>query len=97
LTGVKESLALSAESYSMKSLPLIDLTQEKLLSLAKETQFAPNGIPHPLKSGDALYMPPHLPHAVKATEQFSMLLTLFRAIEPAAPLTQVNAASVVAN
>ena len=130
----------------MKSLPLIDLTSERILSLAEETQFAPNGIVsrvllqtstarvvlfgfaagqeltehtstshafiqilsgacefslngklNPLNVGDALYMPPHLPHAVKATEQFSMLLTLFRAIEPAAPLTQVNAASVAAN
>jgi quercetin dioxygenase-like cupin family protein len=124
-----------------KSLPLIDLTQEKVLSLAEETQFAPNGIvsrvllqtpaarvvlfgfaagqeltehtstshafiqvlsgacefslngePRQLTAGDALYLPPHLPHAVKATEQFSMLLTLFRAAEPARPLTRVNAA-----
>lgn len=32
---------------------------------------------HLLKAGDALYMPPGLPHAVRAVEQFSMLLTLF--------------------
>jgi quercetin dioxygenase-like cupin family protein len=130
----------------MKSLPLIDLTREKILSLAEETQFAPNGIvsrvllqtptvrvvlfgfaagqeltehtstshafiqilsgvcefsmkgqPHPMRAGDALYMPPNLPHAVKATEQFSMLLTLFRASESAAPLTRVNAPIVAAN
>jgi quercetin dioxygenase-like cupin family protein len=130
----------------MKSLPLIDLSKEKIVSLARDTRFAPNGIvsrvllqtpaarvvlfgfapgqeltehtstshafiqilsgacefslngqPHPLKAGDALYMPPHLPHAVKATEQFSMLLTLFRASELAAPLTRVNATSVAAN
>ena len=111
----------------MSEQPLIDIQQEKILSLAKETQFAPNGIvsrtllrtptsrvvlfgfavgqelsehtstqhaliqilsgqcefslagkPHPLKTGDVLYMPPNLPHAVKATEQFSMLLTLFK-------------------
>lgn len=31
-----------------------------------------------LKAGDLLYMPPNLPHAVKATEQFSMLLTMFK-------------------
>jgi len=109
----------------MSEQPLIDIGQQKILSLAKETQFAPNGIvsrtllrtpttrvvlfgfaagqeltehtstqhamiqvlsgqcdfslagkPHPLKAGDLLYMPPNLPHAVKATEQFSMLLTL---------------------
>jgi len=33
------------------------------------------GKPHALKTGDLLYMPPNLPHAVKATTQFSMLLT----------------------
>jgi len=109
----------------MSEQPLIDIQQQRILSLAKETQFAPNGIvsrtllrtpttrvvlfgfaagqeltehtstqhamiqvlsgqcefslagkPHPLKTGDLLYMPPNLPHAVKATEQFSMLLTL---------------------
>ena len=103
----------------------MDSQQQKILSLAKETQFAPNGIvsrtllrtpttrvvlfgfaagqelsehtstqhaliqvlsgqcefslagkPHPLKTGDLLYMPPNLAHAVKATKQFSMLLTL---------------------
>jgi quercetin dioxygenase-like cupin family protein len=107
--------------------PLIDITKEKIIALARETQFAPNGIvsrtllrtssarvvlfgfaegqeltehtstqhaliqvlsgecefslsgkPSTLKSGDLLYMPPHLPHAVKATKQFSMLLTLFK-------------------
>jgi quercetin dioxygenase-like cupin family protein len=112
----------------MSEQPLIDLTEQKILSLVAETQFAPNGIvsrtllrtpaarvvlfgfaqgqelsehtstahaliqvlsgegefslagkPHALKAGDLLYMPPHLPHAVKATKQFSMLLTLFKA------------------
>jgi quercetin dioxygenase-like cupin family protein len=29
-----------------------------------------------LKAGDLLYLPPQLPHAVKALERFSMLLTL---------------------
>jgi quercetin dioxygenase-like cupin family protein len=109
----------------MSEKPLIDGNQEKILSLAKETQFAPNGIvsrtllrtansrvvlfgfsegqeltehtstqhamiqilsgecefflsgkSHSLKAGDLIYMPPNLPHAVKATQQFSMLLTL---------------------
>ena len=111
----------------MNEKPLIDAAQEKILSLAEETQFAPNGIvsrtllrtansravlfgfaegqeltehtstqhaviqilsgecefqlagkPHALKTGELLYMPPHLPHAVRATKQFSMLLTLSR-------------------
>jgi quercetin dioxygenase-like cupin family protein len=109
----------------MSEKPLMDATREKILSLAEETQFAPNGIvsrtllrtansrmvlfgfaegqeltehtstqhaiiqilsgecefqlagkPHTLKTGDLLYMPPHLPHSVRATRQFSMLLTL---------------------
>jgi quercetin dioxygenase-like cupin family protein len=109
----------------MKEEPLVEADSAKILSLAKETQFAPNGIvsrtllnagglrttlfgfaegqeltehtstrhaliqilsgecefslagrPHTLKAGDFLYMPPNLAHAVKATKQFSMLLTL---------------------
>ena len=105
----------------------MDAKSEKVISLAQETQFAPNGIvsrtllrtpaarvvlfgfsegqeltehtstqhalvevlsgecefslagkPHNLKTGDFLHMPPNLPHAAKATKQFSMLLTLFK-------------------
>jgi len=112
----------------MNEQPLLDGKSEKVISLAQETQFAPNGIvsrtllragaarvvlfgfaegqeltehtstqhalvqvlsgecefalagkPHNLKPGDFLHMPPNLPHAVKATKQFSMLLTLFKA------------------
>jgi quercetin dioxygenase-like cupin family protein len=115
----------------MNEQPLIDLTQSALLSLGRETQFAPNGIvsrtvlrtadarvvlfgfaagqeltehtstqhalvqilsgecdfqlagkPNHLRAGDMLYMPPGMPHAVRALQQFSMLLTLF---QPAAP------------
>ena len=111
----------------MTEKPLIDPEREKVLSLAAETQFAPNGIvsrtllrtdssctvlfgfaegqeltehtstqhaliqilssecefslagkQHQMKSGDLVYMPPGLPHAVKARHQFSMLLTLVR-------------------
>ena len=109
----------------MSEKPLIDAALEKILSLADETRFAPNGIvsrtllrtatsrvilfgfaegqeltehtstqhaviqilsgacelsmggkPHMAKVGDLIYLPPHLPHAVRATTQFSMLLTL---------------------
>jgi quercetin dioxygenase-like cupin family protein len=109
----------------MNEKPLIDLGRETILSLAAETQFAPNGIvsrtllqtansravlfgfsegqeltehtsaqhaliqilsgecefslagkPYALKQDDMLYMPPNLPHAVRATRQFSMLLIL---------------------
>ena len=115
----------------MNERPLIDETHEKVLSLADETQFAPNGIvsrtllrtgnarvvlfgfaagqeltehtstqhalieiltgecefylagkPHPMKTGDLLYLPPNLAHAVQATKQFSMLLTLFKPEQP---------------
>jgi len=116
----------------MNEKPIVDSSSEKILSLAEETRFAPNGIvsrtllrtansrvvlfgfaegqeltehtstqhaviqilsgecefsladkPHALKTGDLLYMPPNLPHAVKATTQFSMLLTLSKPEETA--------------
>ena len=109
----------------MSERPLIESDAEKIVSLADETRYAPNGIvsrtvlrtansrvvlfgfaegqeltehtstqhaviqmlsgecefslagkPNNLKAGDLLYMPPNLPHAVRATKQFSMLLTL---------------------
>jgi quercetin dioxygenase-like cupin family protein len=112
---------------SMSEKPLIDVNQEKIISLAEETKFAANGIvsrtllrtanarsvlfgfaegqeltehtstqhaiiqvlsgecefllsgkEHVLKAGDYLYMPPNAPHAVKAKQQFSMLLTLLK-------------------
>ena len=111
----------------MSEQPLLDAKSEKIISLAQETQFAPNGIvsrtllrtpaarvvlfgfaegqeltehtstqhalvqvlsgecefslagkPHSLKPGDFFHMAPNVPHAVKATKQFSMLLTLFK-------------------
>jgi quercetin dioxygenase-like cupin family protein len=46
--------------------------------LSGECEFSLAGKPHALKKGDLLCMPPNLPHAVKATRQFSMLLTLCR-------------------
>jgi quercetin dioxygenase-like cupin family protein len=119
----------------MSEKPLIDPANEKIVSLADETKFAPNGIvsrtllrtdttrivlfgfaegqeltehtstqqaviqiltgecefslagkPRLLKSGDLLYMPPNLRHAVKAARPFSMLLTLTKPLEkPCAP------------
>jgi len=44
--------------------------------LSGECEFSLADKSHALKQGDLLYMPPNLPHAVKATKQFSMLLTL---------------------
>jgi quercetin dioxygenase-like cupin family protein len=54
-------------------------TQHALIQiLSGECEFSLAGKPHILKTGDLLYMPPNLPHAVKATKEFSMLLTLFK-------------------
>ncbi len=44
--------------------------------LSGECEFSLAGKPHTVKAGDLIYMPPNLPHAVKASRQFSMLLTL---------------------
>lgn len=52
-------------------------TQHALVHvLSGECEFTLAGTPHQLKAGDLLYMPPNLPHAVCATQPFSMLLTL---------------------
>lgn len=54
-------------------------TQHALIQiLSGECEFNLAGKPCPMKSGDLLYMPPNLPHAVKATKQFSMLLTFLK-------------------
>jgi quercetin dioxygenase-like cupin family protein len=51
-------------------------TQHAMIQiLSGECEFSLAGQPRHLKTGDLLYMPPNLPHAVKATSQFSMLLT----------------------
>ncbi len=44
--------------------------------LSGECEFSLAGKPHLAKAGALIYMPPNLPHAVRATKQFSMLLTL---------------------
>jgi quercetin dioxygenase-like cupin family protein len=52
-------------------------TQHALIQiLSGECEFSLAGKPQFLKKDDVLYMPPNLPHAVRATKQFSMLLTL---------------------
>jgi quercetin dioxygenase-like cupin family protein len=54
-------------------------TQHALIQiLSGACEFCLAGAPRNLKAGDLLYMPPNLPHSVKATEQFSMLLTLLK-------------------
>lgn len=70
-------------------------TQHALIQiLSGECEFSPDGKPYRLKAGDLLYMPPNLPHAVRATTQFSMLRTLTK---PASVenLTPVKAAPAV--
>lgn len=49
--------------------------------LSGSCQFSLAGVWHALKAGDFLYMPPNLAHAVKATEKFSMILTLLKPVE----------------
>jgi quercetin dioxygenase-like cupin family protein len=52
--------------------------------LSGECEFSLDGKPHTVKAGDFIYMPPNLPHAVRATTQFSMLLTLSKSEAPEA-------------
>lgn len=49
--------------------------------LSGECEFSLAGTSHQLKAGDVVNMPPNLPHAVRATRQFSMLLTFLRPAE----------------
>lgn len=52
-------------------------TQEALVQiLSGECEFNLDNKVHQLKAGDLVFMPANLPHAVKATSRFSMLLTL---------------------
>jgi len=44
-----------------------------------EAEVIISGISFPMKSGEAIIMPANNPHAVKATGQFKMLLTMIRA------------------
>ena len=123
----------------MNEKPIIDSSAEKILSLAEETRFAPNGIVsrtllrtansrivlfgfaegqeltehtstqhaviqilsgecefslagklHTLKVGDLLYMPPNLPHSVRAITQFSMLLTFSKPESPVSASTNLT-------
>lgn len=44
--------------------------------LSGECEFSLAGKLNKVRAGDVIYMPPNLPHALRATKQFSMLLTL---------------------
>ena len=123
----------------MNEQPVIDSGAAKILSLADETKFAPNGIvsrtilrtansrvvlfgfsagqeltehtstqhaviqilsgecefslagkPGVVKAGDLIYMPPNLPHAVKAIPAFSMLLTFSKPELPSVSSLNLN-------
>jgi quercetin dioxygenase-like cupin family protein len=68
-------------------------TQHALIQiLSGECEFSLAGKPHTLKTGDLLYMPPNLPHAVTATKEFSMLLTLSKPVG-LSPKVQTNLSS----
>jgi quercetin dioxygenase-like cupin family protein len=73
-------------------------TQQALVQiLSGECEFSLAGKAHPLKAGDFLYMQPNLPHAVKATRQFSMLLTLSKPVAAStASVHEVSKAAVAA-
>ena len=63
-------------------------TQDAVVQiLSGECEFSLGGTPHTAKAGDFIYMPPNLAHAVRATTQFSMLLTLSK---PVAAATNLN-------
>ena len=49
--------------------------------LSGECEFSLDDKPHSLKAGDFLYMPPNQQHSVRATTQFSMLLTLTKPVK----------------
>src|ERR1035437_638823 len=51
--------------------------------LSGECEFSLASKLHTLKAGDLLYMPPNLPHSVRAITQFSMLLTFSKPEETA--------------
>jgi quercetin dioxygenase-like cupin family protein len=67
LFGFAEGQELSEHSSVHRALIQI---------LSGECEFSLAGEPHRMTAGDFLHMPPGLPHGVKATKQFSMLLTL---------------------
>lgn len=65
--------------------------------LSGECEFSLAGKPHTLTAGDLLYMPPNLPHSVRATQQFSMLLTLSKPSETASTSVRKRATVAVVN
>jgi quercetin dioxygenase-like cupin family protein len=62
----------AGQSLSEHSTPRAAIVQ----ILSGHCEFDVSGKTHLLGPGDLLHMPPGVPHAVRATEKFSMLLTL---------------------
>ncbi len=58
--------------------------------LSGECEFSLAGKPNVVKAGDLIYMPPNLPHAVKAITPFSMLLTFSKPELPSASSLNLN-------
>ena len=46
--------------------------------LEGEVQIMIGGVPHLLQAGNAILLPAHVPHAVRATERFKMMLTMIK-------------------
>ena len=67
LFGFAEGQELTEHTSTQHAVVQI-LTGEGECSLAGKT--------HAAKAGDLIYMPPNLPHAIRALTPFSMLLTL---------------------
>ncbi len=84
LFGFAEGQELSEHTSTAQALVQI---------LSGRCEFSLDGKPHLLKAGDLLHLPPNQPHAVKATEKFSMLLTLLKPAEAAPGLSRVKAAT----
>jgi len=61
--------------------------------LSGECEFSLSGKPQIVKAGEMIYMPPGVAHAVRATKQFSMLLTLSKPMPKATELSPAKLAS----
>lgn len=60
-------------------------TQQAVVQvLSGEGEFTLAGQTRTVRAGDLIYMPPNLPHAVSATQELSLLLTLTKPETPSA-------------
>jgi quercetin dioxygenase-like cupin family protein len=50
-----------------------------VLVIEGEAEISVAGAPHPVRAGETILLPAHVPHAVKAIARFKMLLTMIRA------------------